>query len=169
VGAYICLMLFTQIVSGMVERSDVMTMAPQHFPNVWLAMGFLVITKVILGMVMEPLGAIMLVSGTLAPMAYNNGIAPVNFWMMVLVAFELGYLLPPVALNQLLTRQVVGEEEIDRADAEVAGQSLYRRYERWILPCIVMALSLGLVAFGPIAVTHIPALQPLANWFHPPI
>jgi hypothetical protein len=32
-----------------------------------------------------------------------------------------------------------------------------------------MALSLGLVAFGPIAVTHIPALQPLANWFHPPI
>ena len=168
VGAYICLMLFTQIVSGMVERSDVMSMAPQHFPNVWLAMGFLVVTKVILGMVMEPLGAIMLVSGTLAPMAYNNGIAPVNFWMMVLVAFELGYLLPPVALNQLLTRQVVGEDEIDRADAEVAGLSLYRRYERWILPCAVMALSLLVVAFGPMVVTHIPELHPITEWFHPP-
>ncbi len=169
VGAYISLMLFTQLVSGMVERSEIMKMAPQHFPSVWLAMGFLVVTKVILGMVMEPLGAVMLVSSTLAPMAYDNGIEPVHFWMMVLVAFELGYLLPPVALNQLLTRQVVGEEEIDRADREVAGLSFYRRYERWILPCAVMALSLGMVAFGPLVVSHVPALHAFTGWFHPPI
>ncbi len=164
VGAYISLMLFTQIVSGMVEHADIMSMAPKHFPNVWLTMAFLVVAKVILGMVMEPIGAVMLVSGTLAPIAYANGIAPVNFWMMVLVAFELGYLLPPVALNQLLTRQVVGETEIERADKEVAGLSFYRRYERWILPCIVMSISLLLVAFGPLVVQRFEFLHPVLTW-----
>lgn len=165
VGAYITLMVATQLVGGMVERSEVMNAMPQHFANVWLAMGFLVIVKVLLGMVMEPLGAIILVSSTLAPMAYQNGIHPVNFWMMVLVAFELGYLLPPVALNQLLTRQVVGEAEIDLSDREVAGRSFYRRYERWILPCAVMSISLLIVAFGPLAVQHIEALQPILHWW----
>jgi len=166
VGAYISLMLFTQLVSGVVERSEIMTMAPQVFPNVWWAMTFLVIAKVILGMVMEPLGAIVLVSSTLAPMAYANGIEPVHFWMMVLVAFELGYLLPPVALNQLLTRQVVGEAEIDKSDAEVAGASFYRRYERWILPCLVMSISLAIVAYGPLLVQRVDFFKPIAHLFH---
>ncbi len=166
VGAYICLMLFTQLVGGVVERSEVMAMAPQHFPNVWLAMGFLVVAKVVLGTVMEPLGAIVLVSSTLAPMAYANGIDPVHFWMMVLVAFELGYLLPPVALNQLLTRQVVGEAEIDRSDAEVSSLGFARRHERWILPCAVMSASLLIVAFGPLAVQRWTWLQPWLSWMH---
>ncbi len=165
VGAYITLMVATQLVGGMVERSEVMSALPQHFANVWLAMGFLVIVKVLLGMVMEPLGAIILVSSTLAPMAYQNGIHPVNFWMMVLVAFELGYLLPPVALNQLLTRQVVGEAEIELSDREVAGRSFYRRYERWVLPCAVMSISLLIVAFGPLAVQHIEFFQPMLHWW----
>ena len=168
VGSYISLIVFTQLVGGVVERTEVMSLAPQVFPNVWLAMGFLIVAKVLLGMVMEPLGAILLVSSTLAPMAYANGIEPLHFWMMVLVAFELGYLLPPVAINQLLTRQVVGEAEIDRADAEVAGQSFYRRHERWILPCLVMSLSLGIVGFGPLLVQHVDALHPIMAWFHGP-
>jgi len=68
------------------------------------------------------------------------------------VAFELGYLLPPVALNQLLTRQVVGESEIDASDHQVEHASFMRRYERWILPVLVMSVSLVIVAFGPLAV-----------------
>ncbi len=166
VGAYVCLMLFTQPVGGMVERSEIMNQAPEHFGSVWLAMGFLVIAKVILGMVMEPIGAIVLVSSTLAPLAYANGIDPVHFWMMVLVAFELGYLLPPVALNHLITRQVVGEAEMDKSDSEVAGMSLYRRNERWMLPLWVMSLSLAIVAFGPLAVKEFSWLQPLVAWMH---
>jgi TRAP-type C4-dicarboxylate transport system permease large subunit len=99
-------------------------------------------------------------------MAYANGIEPVHFWMMVLVAFELGYLLPPVALNQLLTRQVVGEAEIDKSDAEVSGGNFYRRYERWILPCAVMSLSLAIVAYGPLMVQHFEFLKPVKDFFH---
>ena len=161
VGAYISLMLFTQLVGGMVERSEIMTMAPQHFPNVWLAMTFLVVAKVILGMVMEPLGAIILVSSTLAPMAYANGIEPVHFWMMVLVAFELGYLLPPVAINQLMLRQVVGEAEIDRVTAEVKNASFKRRMERWILPLIVMSIGLLLVTYTPLIYSELVQVGPI--------
>ena len=38
--------------------------------------------------------------------------------MVTLVAFELGYLSPPVARNHLLTRQVVGEAEVLAAQQE---------------------------------------------------
>jgi TRAP-type C4-dicarboxylate transport system permease large subunit len=128
-------------------------------------MAFLVVTKVVLGMIMDPFGAVVLVSGTLAPIAYANNIDPIHFWMMVLVAFELGYLLPPVAINQLLTRQVIGEEEVTTADSEVKHLGIYRRYERWILPLIVMTIGLVIVSFGPLAVKDFPALSFLAEWF----
>jgi TRAP-type C4-dicarboxylate transport system permease large subunit len=166
VGAYICLILFTQPIGGLVERSEIMNQAPETFSNIWIAMAFLVVAKVVLGMVMEPLGAIVLVSSTLAPLAYKSGIDPVHFWMMVLVAFELGYLLPPVALNHLITRQVVGEAEMDQSDREVAGLGFYRRNERWLLPMWVMSLSLAIVAFGPLAVQRWAWLHPFFAWMH---
>ena len=160
-GGYIYLILLSQALGGVIERSEVMGWAPHHFDSPWMTMGFMAIALVFLGMFMEPLGAIFLVSSSLAPVAYANGIDPVHFWMMVLVAFELGYLMPPVALNQLLARQVVGIERIDKADAEVASQSFYRRHERWLLPCGVMALSLLLVAFVPLLTQEVPWLKTL--------
>lgn len=153
VGALSLLITLSLSMGGVVERSGMMEAFPQQFANVWVAMAFLMITKVILGMIMDPFGAVVLVSATLAPIAYNNGIDPVHFWMMVLVAFELGYLTPPVALNQLLLRQVVGEKEINMAADEVRHEGFYRRYERWLLPMIVMAISLLMVAFGPLLIS----------------
>jgi TRAP-type C4-dicarboxylate transport system permease large subunit len=105
---------------------------------------------VVLGMFMEPLGAIFLVSGALAPLALANGIAPLHFWLMALVAFELGYVMPPIALNQLLARQVLGDTALLQEDAKSAPLSVYRRHERWILPCGVLTLALLLVAFVPL-------------------
>ena len=167
IGALISLMALSLAVGGVVERSEVMALAPQHFANVWIAMAFLVVTKVLLGMIMDPFGAVILVSGTLAPIAYANGIDPVHFWMMVLVAFELGYLLPPVALNQLLTRQTIGEAEIDAADDEVRHLDFYHRYERWILPVAVMTVGLAIVAFVPLAVMEFEWLTPVREMFMP--
>lgn len=150
IGALILLMALSLSMGGVVERSGVMENFPHTFANVWVAMTFLMISKVILGMIMDPFGAVILVSATLAPIAYNSGIDPIHFWMMVLVAFELGYLLPPVALNQLLLRQVVGEDEVDAATNEVKHLGFYRRYERWILPIIVLSVGLLIVAYGPL-------------------
>lgn len=165
IGALITLMALSLAVGGVIERSEVMSMVPLEFSSTWLAVGFLMLVLVFVGMVMDPFGAVILVSSTLAPIAYNNGIDPVHFWMIVLVAFELGYLSPPVALNQLLTRQVVGEAEMDAADAEVRHLGFYSRYERWILPVLVMSIGMVIVAFLPLAVTQFEWLEPVRAFF----
>jgi len=167
IGALLSLMTLSLAMGGVIERSEVMGYFPKVFESHWTAMAFLVVTKVLLGMIMDPFGAVVLVSGTLAPIAYANNIDPLHFWMMVLVAFELGYLLPPVAINQLLTRQVIGEEEVTVADAEVKHLGFYRRYERWILPLVVMTIGLVIVSFGPLAIHDYPQLAFVKEWFPP--
>jgi TRAP-type C4-dicarboxylate transport system permease large subunit len=165
IGALLSLMTLSLAVGGVIERSEVMELFPQVFDSRWTAMAFLMVVMVFVGMIMDPLGAAILVSGTLAPVAYANNIDPLHFWMMVLVAFELGYLSPPVALNQLLTRQVVGDKEVAIADKEVQHLGFFRRYERWILPLIVMASGLTIVGFGPLAVQDFEALSFVKDWF----
>jgi len=149
IGALIMLMALSVSIGGLIERSEIMLAVPSDMGSTVIAITLLVGLMVFIGMVMDPFGAVILVSATVAPIAYSNGINPVHFWMIVLTAFELGYLSPPVALNQLLARQVVGEKEMAEADAEVRHLSFYYRYERWILPVIVMAITLMLVAYGP--------------------
>jgi TRAP-type C4-dicarboxylate transport system permease large subunit len=148
IGALIMLMALSVSVGGVIEHSGIMESVPADLGNIWLALTILMFMMVFVGMIMDPFGAVILVSATVAPIAYSNGINPVHFWMIVLAAFELGYLSPPVALNQLLTRMVVGEEEMDAADAEVRHKSFYYRYERWILPVIVMFSGLLIVVYG---------------------
>ncbi|MFO1391805.1 MAG: TRAP transporter large permease subunit [Agitococcus sp.] len=150
IGALIMLMALSVSVGGVIERSGLMEAVPETFGSVWVAVSILMVLLVFVGMIMDPFGAVILVSATVAPIAYKNGIDPVHFWMIVLTAFELGYLSPPVALNQLLTRQVVGEKEMDEADAEVRHLSFYWRYERWILPLLVMVPSLIMVVYVPL-------------------
>jgi TRAP-type C4-dicarboxylate transport system permease large subunit len=169
IGALLSLMTLSLAMGGVIQRSEVMDFFPKVFTNHWIAMAFLVVTKVLLGMIMDPFGAVVLVSGTLAPIAYANHIDPLHFWMMVLVAFELGYLLPPVAINQLLTRQVIGEAEVTIADHEVKHLGFYRRYERWILPLVVMTMGLMVVSFGPLAVHDFPQLAFIKDWFPMPM
>ena len=149
IGALIMLMALTVSVGGLIERSHVMDAVPSDLASPLMAITLLLVILVFIGMVMDPFGAVILVTATIAPVAYANGIDPIHFWMIVLAAFELGYLSPPVALNQLLARQVVGEKEMDEADAEVRDKSFYYRYERWILPFVIMLITLLIVAYVP--------------------
>jgi TRAP-type C4-dicarboxylate transport system permease large subunit len=135
---------------GVIERSGLFESLPETFSSIWMTMGFLLVVLVGIGMIMDPFGAVVLVTGTVAQVAYHNGVDPVHFWMLTLVAFELGYLTPPVALNHLLTRQVVGEEEAAKATAEVVGQPFWYRHEKILLPLSVMGVTLLIVAFVPI-------------------
>ena len=102
-------------------------------------------------MTTDPFGAVILVAASIAPVAYANGINPIHFWMICLVAFELGYVTPPVALNHLLTRLSVGDEEVMAADAEARAKytKFYYRYERWLLPIMVLFPALMIVTFAP--------------------
>ena len=116
--------------------------------NPMLVMAALMVMFVLIGMFMESMAAVGLVSIAIAPIAYQQGINPIHFWMTCLVALELGYLSPPVALSHIFTRQVVGEEEAALAAQE--GDSFYYRHERLLLPLLVMSTTLLLVGFGPL-------------------
>ncbi|WP_372964178.1 TRAP transporter large permease subunit [Marinobacter sp.] len=148
IGALLLLLGLSVSVGGVIERSHIMDVFPQAFDSAWSAMLLMVVILVILGMIMDAFGAVILVTATVATIAYSSGIHPVHFWMVTLVAFELGYLSPPVALNHLLTRQVVGEAEVLAAQEE--GGTFYQRHERIIMPLIAMGISLVLVAFVPL-------------------
>jgi TRAP-type C4-dicarboxylate transport system permease large subunit len=148
IGALLSLMGLSICLGGVVERAELMTLFPTYFGSIWTTMMALVIILVLIGMSMDPYGAVILVSATIANVAYTNGIDPVHFWVVVMVAFELGYLSPPVALNHLLTRQVVGEEEFLKAKSE--SSNFFDKYERLIIPMIVMGIALVLVAFTPL-------------------
>mgnify|MGYP000718708041 CR=1 FL=1 len=149
IGALLMLMACSFTVGGIIERTGGGTLSiPESFDSVFLAMAFLVFCLFLIGMVMDPFGALVLVSFIIAPVAYSHGIEPIHFWMTCLVAFELGYLSPPVSLNHLLTRQVVGDEEVSLALAE--GDNFYYRHERILLPLLVMSTTLMIVAFGPL-------------------
>ncbi len=148
IGALLLLLGLSVSIGGVIERSHIMQSFPQAFDSAWSAMALMVVILVILGMIMDAFGAVILVTATVATIAYASGIHPVHFWMVTLVAFELGYLSPPVALNHLLTRQVVGEAEVLAAQQE--SGSFYQRHERIIMPLIAMGISLMLVAFVPL-------------------
>ena len=145
IGALLTLMAASVALGGVVERAEVMSYFPSDFGSPIIAMTALVFIMVLVGMTMDALGAVVLVSVTLAKVAYDNGINPVHFWMMVLVAFELGYLTPPVALNHLLAKQVIGAEA--NLDDDVEG--FWERTEYLWLPMLVMGTALIIVAYLP--------------------
>ena len=147
IGALLALIGFSICLGGILERSDIVhALFPESLTSPWLAMMVIVLMLTVIGMVMDPFGAVILVSATIAQPAIQIGIDPLHFWIVCLVAFELGYLSPPVALNHLLTRQVVGETEV--LAAERTG-SFWHRYQRLLLPLAVMVPTLLLVAFVP--------------------
>ena len=135
-------------VGGVVERAGMTPDFPDTFTSVYGTMALIMLFLVFIGMIMDPFGALILVSSTVAPVAYAQGIDPIHFWMVCLVAFELGYLSPPVSLNHLLTRQVVGEEEARLAAQE--GDTFYYRHEKILLPLMVMGTTLIIVTFVPL-------------------
>ena len=151
IGALIILMALSASMGGLIERSEIVTMVPTHLGSILITLGFMALLLALVGMTTDPFGAVILVAATIAPVAFENGIHPIHFWMIVLVAFEFGYVTPPVALNHLLTRLSVGDAEVAAADAEAKEKytSFYYRYERWILPIMVLFTSLLIVTYAP--------------------
>jgi len=149
VGALLMLMAASVGLGGVVERAELMEIFGESFATPFVAMAVLLVFLVLIGMLMEPLGAVVLVSVSLAGLAYDSGIAPAHFWMVVLVAFELGYLTPPVAMNHLLARQAVGEDAMVEDEPQ---QGFFATYMHIIVPMAIMALTLVVVAFGPLLV-----------------
>ena len=159
IGALVILMALSVSVGGLLERTEVMSFFPTDISSTFLVITLIVGLMVFVGMIMDPFGAVILISATVAPVAYQYGIHPVHFWMITLIGFELGYVTPPVALNHLLARQSIGDAEVNEADAEVRHLSFYYRYERWILPLIVLFPAMLIIAY-------VPYFFKLFGWYH---
>lgn len=151
-GGLLSLMTLSVCIGGIIDRANLNALLPQHFSSPFIAMALLFVILVMIGMIMDPYGAVILVSATLTQIAASNGIAPIHFWVTVLCAFELGYLTPPVALNQLLTRQVVGESAYAYERATDRPKNFWYRHERILLPVAVKGIVLLLVAFMPLII-----------------
>jgi len=105
VGALLTLIGLSMTVGGVLERSHIIAgLFPAQADSVLLVVLALMVMLTIIGMFMDPFAAVVLVSATIAQPAISLGVDPLHFWVMTIVAFELGYLTPPVALNHLLTR-----------------------------------------------------------------
>ncbi|MBV1880445.1 MAG: TRAP transporter large permease subunit [Pseudomonadales bacterium] len=152
IGAILFVIAGGLAAGGGIERSGIYDNVPELFSNIWVAMSFIVVLLVIIGMTMDAMAAVIMITGTLAAIAYRNGIDPIHFWMTVLVALELGFLTPPVALNHIMVRQVVGEKEA--ALAALEGDTFYYRHEKILLPLLVMGTAVLIVAFGPLIVGY---------------
>ncbi|WP_368571001.1 TRAP transporter large permease subunit [Acinetobacter haemolyticus] len=149
IGALVILMALSVSVGGFLEHIEVMEAFPRDISSMFIVISLIVMFMVFVGMIMDPFGAVILISATVAPVAYQYGVDPVHFWMIALVGFELGYVTPPVALNHLLARQAIGDDEVRAADEEVKHLSFYYRFERWILPLLVMVPAILIVAYIP--------------------
>lgn len=150
IGALLMLMGLSFVVGGVIERSGILDVSPEYFESIWLTLVFLIIFLVGIGMIMDPFGAVVLVTSTVAQVAYKNGVDPVHFWMITLVAFELGYLTPPVTLNHLLTKQMIGHDEASKAALE--GDNFWYKHEKILLPVVTMGTTLLLVSFAPLII-----------------
>lgn len=149
IGALLMLMALSVSVGGIVERGGLMEAIPSDFASIWGAMAIITGVLVLTGMFMDPMGAVLLVNAIVAPIAVSAGIDPLHFWIVALVSFELGYVTPPVALNHLLTRQVVGDDEVERA--KLSTGSFWSRYEKFLLPICVLFSALLIISFLPLA------------------
>ncbi|CBL44957.1 membrane protein, transporter-related [gamma proteobacterium HdN1] len=153
-GGLLILIALSMAFSGVVEESHIIQSAADQgdlFHNIWTATTALIVLLTLIGMSgLEPFGAVILVSGSVAQVAYKFGIDPVHFWMLVLISFEMAFLAPVIGLNHLLTRHTVGEKETDIAREESRDKSFWYRNERYLFPITVMFISMLLVGYGPI-------------------
>jgi TRAP-type C4-dicarboxylate transport system permease large subunit len=148
-GALLMLMVLSLCLSGVVQYGRFMEhILPMGITSPWAAMAIIMPLLVLVAMLVDPYGAVILVSTSFAPWALASGLNAVHFWLVVLTAFELGYLMPPIMLNHLLTRHVVGDNAVREANAEKLP--LFSPRGRFLLPILVMGTTMILVSFGPL-------------------
>jgi len=151
IGSLLLLMGVSLVVAGVIERAELIKLVPAEvFTTEFTTMCVIVVLLVIIGTTMDPYGAILLVSGSIAQAAYQHGINPIHFWMVVLTAFELGYLSPPIMLNHVLARQAIGFDELKLAIEESKHLNFWRRHEMILLPLTTMFIALLCIAFIPL-------------------
>ena len=115
----------------------------------WMFLLLLNLVIVVLGCVIEIFSAIIVVAPLVVPAAQAFGIDPVHLGVIMLASLELGYLMPPIGLNLLMSASRFRRPMLDVAWAT--------------LP------MLAVLAIGVALITALPGLSLwLPRWFAAP-
>lgn len=85
----------------------------------WIFLLLLTLVLVVLGCVIEIFSAIIVVAPLIVPVAAAFGVDPVHLGVIMLASLELGYLMPPIGLNLLMSAT-----RFHRPMLEVAGATV---------------------------------------------
>jgi tripartite ATP-independent transporter DctM subunit len=112
----------------------------------WAFLLILNLVMVVLGCVIEIFSAIIVVAPLIVPVAHAFGVDPVHLGVIMLASLELGYLMPPIGLNLLMSAS---------------------RFHRPMLEVAVATLPmLAVLAVGVALITALPQLSLwLPRWF----
>lgn len=84
--------------------------------NVHTTTGFLVMIMIFLllvGMVIELVAAMLIITPVLLPCAINYGIDPIHFGMIIILGLAIGFVTPPIGLNLYVASSMTGDQIMD--------------------------------------------------------
>jgi len=102
----------------------------------WIFLLLLTLVLVVLGCVIEIFSAIIVVAPLIVPVAAAFGVDPLHLGVIMLASLELGYLMPPIGLNLLMSAT-----RFRRPMLEVAGAT--------VPMLIVLAIGVALITVFP--------------------
>lgn len=149
----VLLILFTATAFGriLVEQGITKNMAEfvlSITDNKYLIILLIIALLLFIGMFMETLSAIMILTPVLLPIAYNLGIDPIHFGIIVICCLSIGFATPPLGENLFVASAITNIE--------------FERIAMRALPFIIVAIiAIILIAFIPQLSLMLPDL--LAN------
>ncbi|GAA3699856.1 TRAP transporter large permease [Oceanisphaera sediminis] len=146
----VLLILFTATVFGrlLVENQIPAIVASSMLEmttNLYLIWALIIFFLLFVGMFMETLAAIMILTPVLLPVAYNLGIDPVHFGIVVVCCLSIGFQTPPLGENLFIA-------------SGVSGTSIEEISVRALPFAIMSVISVFIIAYIPQITLFLPRL-----------
>lgn len=90
--------------------SDKLTSALAHFESTWIILVFCVFIFLFMGLFMDPIPIILILSPVLFPIVMGIGIDPIHFGVIMTVAITMGVITPPVGSCLFIGATISGEK-----------------------------------------------------------
>ncbi len=111
----------------------------------WVILLLLNVVLLLLGLALEPVPLILILTPVLMPLIERIGVDPVHFGIIMVINLMIGLLTPPVGIVTMILGRIAG--------------ITFQQASRAVLPFLVpLFVTLGLVTFWPEMVLYLPTL-----------
>jgi len=111
----------------------------------WVILLLLNVVLLLLGLALEPVPLILILTPVLMPLIERIGVDPIHFGMIMVINLMIGLLTPPVGIVTMILGRIAG--------------ITFQQASRAVLPFMVpLLVTLGLVTFWPEMVLYLPTL-----------